>query len=72
MTRAAVAGSTEAQIATITGHSLKEVRSIPDANYLHRDPELGRAAIQKLETTTNLQNELQNAELLPFKEREKH
>jgi len=34
---------------SITGHALNDVRSILDAHYLHRDPELGRAAIHKLE-----------------------
>jgi hypothetical protein len=38
-----------AEIATITGHSLRDVRSILDAHYLHRDTELARAAIHKLE-----------------------
>ena len=38
VTRLAMAGATEAEIATLTGHSLKDVRSILDANYLHRNP----------------------------------
>jgi integrase len=49
VTRLALVGCTEAQIATITGHSLRDVRSILDAHYLHRDPELAREAISKLE-----------------------
>jgi integrase len=49
VTRLAIGGCTEAEIATITGHSLRDVRSILDAHYLHRDPELARAAIHKLE-----------------------
>jgi integrase len=49
VTRLALVGCTEAQIASITGHSLRDVRSILDAHYLHRDPELARAAISKLE-----------------------
>jgi integrase len=48
-TRLALAGCTEAEIATITGHSLKDVRSILDAHYLHRDPRLAESAIMKLE-----------------------
>jgi hypothetical protein len=52
VTRLALAGSTEAEIATITGHSLRDVRSILDSNYLQRDPELGRSAIRKLERKT--------------------
>jgi integrase len=50
VTRLALAGNTEAQIAYITGHSMGDVRSILDANYLHRDPALGESAILKLET----------------------
>ncbi|MBO0759522.1 MAG: hypothetical protein J2P54_27095, partial [Bradyrhizobiaceae bacterium] len=49
VTRLALAGCTEAQIFSITGHSLNDVRSILDVHYLHRDPELARAAIHKLE-----------------------
>jgi integrase len=36
VTRLALAGATEPEIATITGHSLKQVRSILDKHYLHR------------------------------------
>jgi len=50
VTRLAVAGCTEPEIVTITGHTLKDVRSILDANYLHRDPALAERAIRKLET----------------------
>jgi integrase len=49
VTRLALVGCTEAEIVAITGHSLKDVRSILDAHYLHRDPELARTAIHKLE-----------------------
>lgn len=56
VTRLALAGATEAEIATITGHSLRDVRSILDSNYLHRDPALGRAAIHKLERGTKIAN----------------
>ncbi|HUB97085.1 MAG TPA: tyrosine-type recombinase/integrase [Stellaceae bacterium] len=52
VTRLALAGSTEAEIATITGHSLRDVRSILDAHYLHRDPALAESAIRKLELRT--------------------
>lgn len=52
VTRLAIAGATEAEIATITGHSLRDVRSILDAHYLHRDPALGRSAVKKLEART--------------------
>ena len=49
VTRLAVVGCTEPEIATITGHSLRDVKSILDANYLHRDPMLAENAIRKLE-----------------------
>jgi integrase len=49
VTRLALVGCSEAEIATITGHSLRDVRSILDANYLHRDPALAESAIRKLE-----------------------
>ena len=44
-----LAGCTEAEIATITGHSLHDVRSILDANYFHRDVKLAESGIAKLE-----------------------
>jgi len=56
VTRLALAECTEAEIATITGHSLHDVRSILDAHYLHRDPALAESAIRKLETRTNSPN----------------
>lgn len=52
VTRLALAECTEAEIATITGHSLRDVRSILDAHYLARDPKLGESAIRKLEART--------------------
>jgi integrase len=52
VTRLALCGCTEAEIATITGHSLRDVRSILDAHYLHRDPALAESAIRKLERRT--------------------
>jgi hypothetical protein len=45
VTRLALVGCTE--IAAITGHSLRDTVD-PDTHYLHRDPELPRAAILKL------------------------
>jgi integrase len=56
VTRLALVGCSEAEIATITGHSLRDVRSILDANYLHRDPVLGENAIKKLERGTKTPN----------------
>ena len=49
VTRLALVGCTEAEIATITGHKLSDVRSILDAHYLHRDHALAESAIRKLE-----------------------
>jgi integrase len=49
VTRLAIVGCTEAEIATITGHSLRGVRAILDTHYLSRDPALGESAIRKLE-----------------------
>ena len=54
VTRLAIAGATEAEIATITGHALRDVRSILDSNYLNRDPVLGENAIRKLEKGTKV------------------
>jgi integrase len=56
VTRLAVAGCTEAEIATITGHSLAGVRAILDTHYLARDPALGESAIRKLEQGTKSPN----------------
>jgi hypothetical protein len=48
----ALAGCTAPEIATVTGHSLRDVAAILDAHYLHRDPALADSAIQKLEMRT--------------------
>jgi integrase len=47
--RLALAGCTVPEIATITGHSIKDVQSILDANYFHRDVALAESGIRKLE-----------------------
>jgi integrase len=60
VTRLALVGCSEAQIATITGHTLGQVRSILDAHYLHRHPELGEQAIRKLEAGTDSSNRAPN------------
>jgi integrase len=49
VTRLAIAGCSEPEIATLTGHSLKDVGSILDSHYLARDPALAESAIRKLE-----------------------
>jgi integrase len=56
VTRLALAGATEAEIATITGHSIRGVRAILDTHYLARDPALGESAIAKLEQRTKTPN----------------
>ena len=56
VTRLAIAGCTEAEIATITGHSTGSVRAIIDTHYLSRDPALAESAIKKLEAGTKLSN----------------
>ena len=56
VTRLALAECTEAEIATITGHSLRSVRAIIDTHYLSRDPALGDSAIAKLERGTKTPN----------------
>ena len=52
VTRLALVGCTEAEIATLTGHSMRDVRAILDAHYLHRDPALAESAVRKLERGT--------------------
>ena len=56
VTRLAQAGCEVPEIATITGHSLRDVGSIIDAHYLNRDQRLGDSAITKLETRTRTTN----------------
>ena len=56
VTRLALAECTEAEIVTITGHSLRSVRAIIDTHYLSRDPALGESAIRKLEKRTKTPN----------------
>ena len=52
--RLALAEATVPQIATFTGHSLKDVEAILDAHYLGRDVQLAEAAVLKLEQRTKL------------------
>jgi integrase len=49
VTRLALAGSTVPEIATFTGHSLKDVEAILDRHYLGRDVRLAESALAKLE-----------------------
>lgn len=50
VTRLAIAGCTEAEIASISGHSIGKVRSILEIHYLHYNLEIRQNAIRKLET----------------------
>ena len=52
--RLALAEATVPEIATFTGHSLKDVEAILDAHYLGRDVQLAEAAVLKLEQRTKL------------------
>jgi integrase len=49
VTRLALAGCSEPEIAAITGHTLRNVKSILEKHYLKRDPQLAMNAIAKLE-----------------------
>jgi integrase len=60
VTRLAIAGCTEPEIATITGHSLGNVRRILDKHYLHRDLALAESAIRKLEIETRTKRQIQS------------
>ena len=53
MVRLALPEATVPQIATFTGHSLKDVEAILDAHYLGRDVQLAEAAVLKLERKQN-------------------
>jgi integrase len=48
-TRLALAGCTVPEIASITGHSLRDVETILDRHYLSRDRALAESAVRKLE-----------------------
>jgi integrase len=64
VTRLALAGCTEPEIVSLTGHTMAKVRSILDANYLHRDPRLARSAIAKREAENNFPNQMQPVDLI--------
>src|SRR5262249_40463683 len=57
-------GRSDPQIAGVSGHSLRDVKSILEKHYLGYDRALGEAAIHKLEARTNLQSELQSGPLI--------
>lgn len=52
--RLAKAECTVPEIATITGHSLRDVHAILDSNYLDRDPAMAESGIRKLEKGTKI------------------
>jgi len=60
VTRLALAGATEAEIASITGHSLADVGAILDTHYLKRDSGLADSAIAKLESRRKIPNRTPN------------
>jgi hypothetical protein len=47
-------GCTEAEIAAITGPSLRDVAVILDVHYLHHDPPLAETAVRKLENRNKI------------------
>jgi integrase len=56
VTRLAMAGCSVPEIASFTGHSLRDVESILDAHYLSRDQALAETAVRKLERRTKAVN----------------
>lgn len=52
VTRLAKAGCSVPEIATITGHALRDVEQILDSHYLSRDAAMAESAIRKLEGVT--------------------
>ncbi|MGC1667345.1 MAG: integrase, partial [Pseudolabrys sp.] len=60
VTRLALAECTEAEIATITGHSLRDVRSILDAHYLLAIPRSGRVQSESSKREQKRPNDLPN------------
>ena len=54
VTRLALTGGSEAGIATISRHSLKDAGVIPGACYLHRDSRLADSVIRKLEKRASI------------------
>jgi hypothetical protein len=51
-----LASCTDIEIATLTGHSLKDVHAITRCLYLNRDPVLAEKAVRKLEPRTKTLN----------------
>jgi integrase len=68
--RLAVAGCTEPEIASITAHSINDVKSILEKHYLYLDPQLATNAIRKLESSTHHQYAVFVREFLEIRLRE--
>jgi integrase len=66
VTRLALAGCTEIQIATFTGHAVSSVKSIMDKFYLSRDPSMAVDAVKKLEKRTKSANRPANQPIPVF------
>ena len=62
VTQLALAGCTTAEIAAITGHSLKDLGAIVDRRYLSRTDEMGQNAIRKLEKRTEIGKRLESGD----------
>jgi integrase len=60
VTRLAIAGCSVPEIASITGHSLKDVEDILDKHYLSRDQQLAENAIRKMEREAEKQDQTVN------------
>jgi integrase len=60
VTKLALAGCNPVQIASITGHSFKQVNSILEKHYLARDPRVAREAISLLEAYESRQKRFPN------------
>lgn len=54
VTRLALAGATVPEIASMTGHSLKDVHTMLDGHYMKRDNRLSSSAVRKLEKQSKL------------------
>jgi len=67
VTRLAIAGCNEAEIATITGHSLRDVGAILDGHYLKRDHSLAVSAIKKLEARAGFPTDFPTADDRAFR-----
>ena len=71
-TRLALAGSTEAEVAVFTGHSLNDVRDILNRHYLNRDPALAKVLWLSWKTGRKVNKDFQlRSQLVESGQREK-